>query len=246
MSYKPRSLFRIIEDVNTQLFLPHIQRPFVWDEEQMIKLFDSLMRNYPIQTLLFWRTKDEIKVRRFMETVDWDADLSDFYDATKSEADVEKTFVLDGQQRIQTLFALFKGGIKAQDTATKLDAYIDITSGGVLVEGDLLYQLKFRESPQALPEYRIADLLLKHEQKNAEELADELNDQLKAVLSQTRDEERAREKLVRRNISQMISLLREERHFWVQELDGVANEFSYKKILDIFVRVNSGGTKLDA
>lgn len=246
MSYKPRSLFRIIEDVNTQLFLPHIQRPFVWDEEQMIKLFDSLMRNYPIQTLLFWRTKDEIKVRRFMDTVDWDADLSDFYDATKSEADVEKTFVLDGQQRIQTLFALFKGGIKAQDTATKLDAYIDITSGGVLVEGDLLYQLKFRESHQALPEYRIADLLLKHEQKNAEELADELNDQLKAVLSETRDEERAREKLVRRNISQMISLLREERHFWVQELDGVANEFSYKKILDIFVRVNSGGTKLDA
>jgi hypothetical protein len=35
MSYKPRSLFRISEDVNRSLFLPHIQRPFVWDEDQM-------------------------------------------------------------------------------------------------------------------------------------------------------------------------------------------------------------------
>ncbi|HWN08673.1 MAG TPA: DUF262 domain-containing protein [Pyrinomonadaceae bacterium] len=246
MSYKPRSLFRIIEEVNKQLFLPHIQRPFVWEEDQMIRLFDSLMRNYPIQTLLFWRTKDGIKVRKFMDTVDWDADLSDFYDPTQSEEGVEKIFVLDGQQRLQTLYALFKGGIKAPDGSTKLDASVDITSGQELINGDLLYQVKFSAGPHVLPDYRIADLLLKHEQRNAEELADELNDQIKAVLTETKDEERAREKRVRRNISQMISLLREERHFWVQELDGVANEFSYKKILDIFVRVNSGGTKLDA
>jgi hypothetical protein len=55
-----------------------------------------------------------------------------------------------------------------------------------------------------------------------------------------------REKRVRRNISQIVSLLREEKHFWIQELDGVANEFPYRRVLDIFVRVNSGGTKLDA
>lgn len=59
MAYKPRSLFRLIEEINRDLFLPHIQRPFVWEEEQMFRLFDSLMRNYPIQTLLFWRTRDE-------------------------------------------------------------------------------------------------------------------------------------------------------------------------------------------
>jgi uncharacterized protein with ParB-like and HNH nuclease domain len=74
MSYKPRTLFRLIDETNKALFLPHIQRPFVWEEDQMIRLFDSLMRNYPIQTLLFWRTKDEIKARKFMEQIDWDAD----------------------------------------------------------------------------------------------------------------------------------------------------------------------------
>ena len=44
----------------------------------MLRLFDSLMRNYPIQTLLLWRTKDEIKARKFMEQITWDADLSDY------------------------------------------------------------------------------------------------------------------------------------------------------------------------
>jgi hypothetical protein len=46
VSYKPRTLFRLIEDINVSLFLPHIHRPFVWDEDQIRRLFDSLMRDY--------------------------------------------------------------------------------------------------------------------------------------------------------------------------------------------------------
>jgi len=85
MSYKPKSLFRMLEDIDRhELLLPHIQRPFVWDEEQMVRLFDSLMRNYPVQTLLFWRTKEAIKARRFMQSIDREADLSDLYDSAKS------------------------------------------------------------------------------------------------------------------------------------------------------------------
>src|SRR5438552_9520740 len=105
MSYKPDSLFSLLEQLNVSIFLPHIQRPFVWEEDQMRRLFDSLMRNYPIQTLLFWRTKDAIKARRFMQTIEWDAVLSELYDKSRSAKDVEKTFVLDGQQRLQTLYS---------------------------------------------------------------------------------------------------------------------------------------------
>jgi hypothetical protein len=42
------------------------------------------------------------------------------------------------------------------------------------------------------------------------------------------------------------SILTEDIHFWVEELDGVINDYPYKTIVEIFVRVNSGGTKLDA
>jgi uncharacterized protein with ParB-like and HNH nuclease domain len=68
MSYKSRSLFRLLEDIDAdRLLLPHIQRPFVWEREQMERLFESLMRNYPIQTFLLWRTKEEIRGGKLSE-----------------------------------------------------------------------------------------------------------------------------------------------------------------------------------
>ncbi|MGE3915262.1 MAG: DUF262 domain-containing protein [Hyphomicrobiaceae bacterium] len=244
MSYKPRSLFRIIADINTNLFLPHIQRPFVWEEEQMHRLFDSLMRNYPIQTLLFWRTKDEIKARKFMEQVNWDADLSDFYEQNKSKAGHEKVFVLDGQQRLQTLYAIFQGAITSPDNK-RAEAYFDTTSGLAPDENGIMYRIKFSTTPLELPWYRVAQAISQDAQKNAEEVADEINEALDRASSNNEDAKQ-REKRVRRNISQLSSLLREEKHFWTQELDGVANQYPYERVLDIFVRVNSGGTKLDA
>lgn len=245
MSYKPRTLFRLIEEINSSLFLPHIQRPFVWERDQMCKLFDSLMRNYPIQTLLFWRTKDAIKARKFMASVEWDPDLSDFYDEQKSANNVEKTFVLDGQQRLQTLFSLFAGSIKDDAGTKNLEAYADVTAGEASDEDGIMYPVRFETSSPGAQWYRLRDLTTVHQQKNAEEIADELNERLSSG-KEEKDAVRVRERCVRRNVAQIVSLLREERHFWVEELDGVANKYPYNVILDIFVRVNSGGTKLDA
>lgn len=217
----------------------------------MIRLFDSLMRNYPIQTFLFWSTKDEIKARKFMEQIDWDADLSDLYDEGVSQKGREKVFVLDGQQRLQTLFAIFSGAITSPD-GVRAEAWFDVSSGGVQDDQGLLYRLKFSNKAMELPWYRVAQVI-RSPDKNSEELADGINAALDkldttkpAVDRPGPDEVKTRERQVRRNISQLNSLLREEKHFWVQELDGVANEFPYSKVLDIFVRVNSGGTKLDA
>lgn len=252
MSYKPKTLFRLIEDINTSLFLPHIQRPFVWEEEQMIRLFDSLMRNYPIQTLLFWRTKDEIKARRFMPQVEWEADLSGYYEANISKQGHEKVFVLDGQQRLQTLYATFAGAI-ALESGEHAEAYFDVTSGEDANDNGMLFSLTFSAKALELPWYRVADLLGRDAQRNAEEISDGINDKLDMhdatlppEIKPTDDCQKARQKRVRRNIAQLVSLLREEKHFWVQELDGVANQYPYRTVLDIFVRVNSGGTKLDA
>lgn len=252
MSYKSSTLFSLLEQINKIIFLPHIQRPFVWEEDQMLKLFDSLMRNYPIQTLLFWKTKDEIKARKFMEQINWDSDLSDFYEPNVSKAGVEKIFVLDGQQRLQTLYAIFQGATLSA-SGTRQEAYFDVTSGDKLAESGLLYKMQFVSENLPLPWFRVPDLLGRYAQRNAEEIADEVNEGLDTLETQKASAEaesplqqRAREKRVRRNVSQIISLLREDKHFWGQQLDGVANEFPYKTVLDIFVRVNSGGTKLGA
>jgi hypothetical protein len=246
MSYKPRSLYRMLEEVNRSLYLPHIQRPFVWDEDQMRRLLDSLMRNYPIQTLLFWRTKDSIKSRKFMEMVEWDPTLSDLYDEEKSREGVEKVLVLDGQQRIQTLLALFRGGVEGATRGDRREAYIDLSSGVEVDEDGFCYRVKFSSEALGSPWLRIPDLTGRFNQRNAEEIAEEINDSFEAQPSETSEERKHRTRQVRRNVSQLVALLREERFFWVQELDGVAEAYPYTTVLDIFVRVNSGGTKLDA
>ena len=49
------------------LWLPNIQRPFVWSEDQIARLFDSIMREYPIGALLVWKTKEPVKHRKFID-----------------------------------------------------------------------------------------------------------------------------------------------------------------------------------
>lgn len=248
MAYKPRSLFGIINSLNSELYLPHIQRPFVWDREQMSKLFDSLMRGYPVQTLLFWRTKEEIKARKFMDVINPEIDLHTLYEPNKSQEGVEKVFVLDGQQRIQTLFCLYSGKLFDKKTNTQLEAYIDITSSEINEQTNQIYNIEFLNPTQQhpLPKFRIQDLISKYEKKSSEDISDEVNTILDGILNDDPNDRRNREKIVRKNISRLRSILTEENHFWVEELDGIANDYPYNTILEIFVRVNSGGTKLDA
>ena len=248
--YKSMTLFSIIEQINRrELFLPHIQRPFVWEEDQMIRLFDSLMRNYPIQTLLFWRTIERIKARKFMSQIEWDCELSDYYDEAVSQAGREKIFVLDGQQRLQTLYAVFDGCIDGPDGKTPYMAYLDITCGAELDEDGINYKLVFKPSHPGLPYFQINELMGIYNRRNAQELADEINDTLDVddrYQGESSIARKERQRRVQRNISQLTSLLREDKYFWMQTLDGVAEEYKYRTIRDIFVRVNSGGTKLDA
>ena len=244
MAYRPRSLFSLIEDINRSIFLPHIQRPFVWEMDQLLKFFDSLMRSYPIQTFLFWRTKEAIKARKFMDPVRWDPVLSDYYDQQVSAKDREKTFVLDGQQRLQSLYAIFGGSVEI-DAQTAGEAYFDISGGHNVDEDGLAFHLTFAPSAPSDFYYRIRDLRERDERKNAEEIADERNKLLDGKLSETEEEKTARHRRVRRNAAQLSSILKEERPIWVEQLDGVAENYPYKTIVDIFVRVNSGGTRLD-
>lgn len=245
MSYKPHSLFSILEDIEAaRLLLPHIQRPFVWEQGQMVKLFDSLMRNYPIQTFLLWRTSEAIRARRFMPVVDRDVDLSSLYEKNKSEAGVEKVFVLDGQQRLQTLHCLFRGAAKGESDNNE-EAYFDVTSGLQPVDdGESLYKVAFSSDRMPLPYFRIRDISEKFHSRNPLDVAEELIDEISATNNSGQEISRQVEKSIRSNITQLHSLLHHDKYFWANELDGRGTQYPYRRILEIFVRVNSGGTKL--
>ena len=238
MSYKPVSLASLISEKNHNLYLPHIQRPFVWDWDQITHFLDSLMKNYPIQTLLFWKTKSAIKTRKFLENIEEDIDLSKYYDNNKSQEGVVKTLVLDGQQRLQTLFIIFSGKYKNKDI------YIDITSGETELENGLYYDTRNSSSELSLPFVKLSSLQIHN--KNSEDIADEINEKLSAIPEFSNANFKSIERRVRKNVGQLISIIREDKSLWVEELDGVFNpDFNYQNVLEIFIRVNRGGTKLD-
>ena len=71
MAYQSDTIATVINRLNTQYFLPAIQREFVWQPEQIIQLFDSIMRGYPISSFLFWELKpenrDKWEIYKFIE-----------------------------------------------------------------------------------------------------------------------------------------------------------------------------------
>jgi 5-methylcytosine-specific restriction endonuclease McrA len=104
---------------NDEIVLPAIQRNFVWDEDKIEKLLDSIMRGYPIGIILLWETYNDIQYRRF--SVDYTSDLSfTFYDNTNQN---RLKLVLDGQQRLQSLYVALYGTYEGKY------CYFDILSG---------------------------------------------------------------------------------------------------------------------
>ena len=60
MSYIDISIKDIIEMIGANdVYLPAIQRKLVWRHDQIERLFDSIMRGYPIGTFLFWKLRQE-------------------------------------------------------------------------------------------------------------------------------------------------------------------------------------------
>ena len=80
--YERKSVQEVVEDINKKYFLPDIQRNFVWKPEQVYTLFDSIMRDYPISTFLFWKQngaylkKEKIKKLEFVKTSKEQNDLT--------------------------------------------------------------------------------------------------------------------------------------------------------------------------
>lgn len=80
------------------LRIPKFQRPFVWRPEQMLGLFDSIERGYPIGSLLVWETFEPLA------SLDRIGDL----EVPRPREGLPVSYVLDGHQRLSTLFATLR------------------------------------------------------------------------------------------------------------------------------------------
>lgn len=85
----------LIENIDLgSIGLPELQRPFVWPNVNVRNLFDSLYRGYPAGFLLFWETGADAGLKGI---------------GTKNQDAVPKLAIVDGQQRLTSLYAVIKG-----------------------------------------------------------------------------------------------------------------------------------------
>jgi len=95
-----RTFTGLISDIEKgQIKIPQFQREFVWDIKKSAKLMDSIVKGYPIGTFIFWKTNERLRAVR---------NLGNFTLPEPNEGDFID-FVLDGQQRLTSLFATLKG-----------------------------------------------------------------------------------------------------------------------------------------
>lgn len=113
-----RQLLQRITD--GEIRIPAFQREFVWEPDRVQFLMDSIFKGYPIGTVLFWRTKEKLS---------YDRDLGPFtLPDPKKEYPID--YVLDGQQRLTSIFSTFQNDLKKNpETKVKwVDIYFDLSA----------------------------------------------------------------------------------------------------------------------
>lgn len=109
-----RELVELIQ--RGQIRIPAFQRGFVWLPERVAYLMDSIYKRYPFGSLLFWRTKEKLAVER---------DLGPFKLPDPKE-DYPVDYVLDGQQRVTSVFSVFQRDLPMVNDIEWQDIYYDL------------------------------------------------------------------------------------------------------------------------
>lgn len=93
------SIRKIIDKISSgEIRIPSFQRGFVWEPEAVAFLMDSLFKGYPIGAVLLWRTKEQLVNEKQLGRFTLPAPTKDY----------PIDYVLDGQQRLTSIFSVFQ------------------------------------------------------------------------------------------------------------------------------------------
>ncbi len=95
--------------------IPQFQRDFIWTRKKSAKLIDSILRCYPIGTFILWNTRYRLCSVRSIGG-------QTFNDVREGDS---RDFILDGQQRLTSLYACFKG-LEIKRTNNRTDNFSEI------------------------------------------------------------------------------------------------------------------------
>ena len=250
MAYEtPITIKKAIENIKKKKYvLPSIQREFVWDTEQIEKLFDSLMRDYPISTFLFWKVeKNKVKDFQFYEFLKHYHEKNAKHN-TKTDLDGDEDIIalLDGQQRLTSIFVSLCG------TYAKKAPYYRWDSPHAFPKKKLYLNL-ISNSEEMEVEYDFKFL----SEKELDEKESGIWFECSKILEFT-DISKVMEYLMLNGLMDTSKYTKKEASFALNTLNQFFNVIHQKgtisyyleeskeldKVLQIFIRINSGGTKL--
>ncbi|WP_144585516.1 DUF262 domain-containing protein, partial [Campylobacter coli] len=227
-----------------KIWLPEFQRPFVWDNNQIRLLIDSLFHNYTISSILSWRGRNELARRRVGGSIK-DIKIPD----GQNEND-EITYLLDGQQRTTALTyaftdkEIFKGNNKTKSKPINLywdSAYEgDEAEERWIFDDEIIYAegteqhyklMDLEHNNQLINKFGIRFIKLKHVFLNQQ--------QLEQALYLPNDDSKYR---ILYEYTQKLNILKEK--ILNRKVVDIEQKGDLNAVLEVFERINTKNTKL--
>ena len=235
-----------------KLILPSIQREYVWNEEQICRLFDSIMSEYPIGHMMWWKldgSKINEKGITFYKLLNNYNEMIPENNEKLENPSPDKTYfaILDGQQRTQSLYIGLKGYLKLKiyrarknNVESYKNKYLYINLIGEESELDeYKYEFKFFADEELKNKenenkffFRVGKILQYDRLPNINDIENIKNIQLN-------DEQKRIAQDILFNLYQKINVNDSILHW-----DIISSDKSLDNVLNIFIRTNSGGTVL--
>ncbi len=246
------SIKNVVGELNVRYFLPDIQREYVWlkkaDEKKIEQFFDSILRGYPIGSFLFWKLQKE------------DIAKSDEQDENKLNFQLYQ-FITNYDERKPHNEKIYIEQISRDDLSIVLDGQQCLTSLYIGLKGTRTLKKKGvrNNNPNAYEEKRLY-LNLKH-QPNMDNPEDNYQFEFHAKAS-TNDKDHfwfkvgdilelesgvlnyTQEHGLKENELNLLEKLKDAFHTKQLISFFEEKEKNLNKVLNIFIRVNSGGVKL--
>jgi len=244
----PITIHQAIERINRNEFLlPAFQREFVWKQNQIEQLFDSLMQGYPISSMLFWKVKETTKADfRFYQFLKKYIEYHAIHNDTIATNGVNDFHaILDGQQRLTALYIGLCGSCAYKEyrrayaysewSYPTRHLYLNISSEYTEDESDRKYKFTF------------LDKAVTQEQEIFSDNEDEKWFRVGVVLDLYKTDgldDFAELNQLTKESKKLIKQLERVIHTGLNINYYEEDEQNPDKAVNIFVRINSGGTTL--
>lgn len=115
---EPITIRKLISRISSgDIRVPAFQRDFVWEADQIAFLLDSIYKEFPIGTVILWKTDNRLSSEKRLG----------FFDLPEPSKDYPVNYVLDGQQRLTCLFSVFQTDLKPISEEW-VDIYFDLAA----------------------------------------------------------------------------------------------------------------------